>query len=451
VSGLSRRSFLAGAGAGAAAAALARPGVARAAPAFDGTIRVLGLGYDLIDQVRKPAEQELGLTIVNVAKDSATIQRLVRQEPGEFDILSCFQLDIAQFWEYRNLQPVNIGRVTRWKDVTPLYPLGRANPLNTRSRYGQGDAAFRRLYVDPDRSDRWPNAPRVSRAVQGELVQWVDEKTGKRVGAEPRFATGVPSCFNFDSFGYNHDIVPKRPVELSWAELLNKRWGGRVGLNNQEPRIGLQDMANTVQAAGLMRFRDLGDPTRKEIDRLVKLLLTYRKQFYGVWVQFGEPSDWMRAGKVVLCTMYAPDIARLRALKFPIRQSAPREGYRAFGGLMSISAQVTDPAKLDACYAFFNWWHSGFAGSVLLSEGYYCAVQATSRRFMSRGAYAYWVDGKPADRTYPGPFGDPSVQQGNTRDGGSFLRRASRISSWISTPREYDYFLDRWQVFISTF
>jgi putative spermidine/putrescine transport system substrate-binding protein len=117
----------------------------------------------------------------------------------------------------------------------------------------------------------------------------------------------------------------------------------------------------------------------------------------------------MRAEQVVVCTMYAYDIASLGALGVPIRQAAPREGYRAFAGLLSVSAAVTNPVKLDACYAFLNWWHSGFAGSVLLRAGYYSAVQATSRRFMAPGEYAYWIEGKPADRAYPGPFGDNSA------------------------------------------
>src|SRR5262245_21504468 len=281
------------------------------------------------------------------------------------------------------------------------------------------------------------------------MVQWVDESTGRPVGTEPLFATGVPGLFNFDSFGYNASVVRKRPGELSWAELLNRRWRGRVVLNSEE-HVGLQDAGNAVQAAGLMRFRDLGDPTRREIDRLVKLLLAYRKrgQFYDVW-GFG-PSvhnviQWIREGDAVLAAIYAIQIASLAAVGFPIRQAAPREGYRAFAGLLSISGEATDPARLDACYAFLNWWHSGYAGAVNLRQGYYNAVQETSRRFMAPGEYAYWLEGRPADRNYPGPYGNTSVRRGQTRDGGSLAGRACRISSWNSTPREYDYLVERWQ------
>ena len=430
------------------------PSARAASRAFDGTIRVLGLGYDLLDPIRTRAQQDLGFQIVSRAEQHPhVIQHLVRQEPATFDVFSCFGQDMAEFWATGNLQPVQIARVQRWKAITPLYKLGKAQPGSARCTYGQGDAAFRRLYADPGRTGRWKSAPGVPAKVERVLVQWVDESTGKPVGPEPKFCTGVPGTFNFDSFGYNARVLGKRPEELSWKELLNPRWRGRVALNEFDPQAGLQDAANAVQAARLMKFGDLGDPTRKEIDTLVKLLLSYKKrgQFFNIWPQNGDPVEWMQAEKVVVCTMWASQIASLVALGAPIRQAAPREGYRAFAGLLTISREVRDQATLDACYRFLNWWHSGFAGAVLLRQGYYNAVQATSRQYMTRGEYAYWIEGKPADRTYKDPYGDPAVEVGRPRDGGSFATRACRISSWNSTPTQQNYFVGRWNEFISSF
>jgi putative spermidine/putrescine transport system substrate-binding protein len=157
----------------------------------------------------------------------------------------------------------------------------------------------------------------------------------------------------------------------------------------------------------------------------------------------------MRSGQVVIQSMFANLIASLAALGFPVRQTAPPEGYRAFAGMLSISSEVTDPARLGACYDFLNWWYSGFAGSVLLREGYYNPVQATSRRFMAPGEYAYWVDGKPADRNYRGPFGDVSVRKSRVRDGGAYTSRACRISVWNTHAREYVQ--KRWNEFELSF
>src|SRR5262245_46660394 len=78
---LTRRDFLVGAGAAAGALA-AGAGRAVAAPAkFDGTIRFLGIGYELLEPIRKRAERDLGLRIVHAAVSPPELLRTVRQRP----------------------------------------------------------------------------------------------------------------------------------------------------------------------------------------------------------------------------------------------------------------------------------------------------------------------------------------------------------------------------------
>jgi putative spermidine/putrescine transport system substrate-binding protein len=191
--------------------------------------------------------------------------------------------------------------------------------------------------------------------------------------------------------------------------------------------------------------------TGRDIDALVKVLLAYKKRrhFFGVWSDSYDGSDWMTHGQVVIESMFAESIARVRAGGHPVRQAAPPEGYRAFGDLFSISSAVKDRAKLQACYDFINWWQSGFAASVLIKEGYYNAVQATSRRFLPAGEYAYWVEGQPAHGNYTGPYGDRSVRKGQVRDGGALARRACRIAVW--TTRASGYVQKRWNDFVLSF
>jgi putative spermidine/putrescine transport system substrate-binding protein len=149
--------------------------------------------------------------------------------------------------------------------------------------------------------------------------------------------------------------------------------------------------------------------------------------------------------------MWASSISPLAALGFPVRQAAPHEGYRAWSSIFSISSAVTHPAKLRACYDFVNWWHSGYAGSMMLRFGYFNAVEGTARAFMGRNEYAYWVEGAAAARDFVGPFGDKVVRKGQVRDGGPFSRRACRIASWNSWPREATHLERRWQEFASMF
>ena len=142
----------------------------------------------------------------------------------------------------------------------------------------------------------------------------------------------------------------------------------------------------------------------------------------------------------VFVGMFAGQVAALAALGFPIRQAAPRQGYRAFAGLLSISAEVTDPAKLDACYDFLNWWHSGYGGAVLLRQGYYTGVQATSRRFMAPGEYGYWMEGEPGStprtegRTATPPSGRGGCgTAGHSRHGPAGSRAGTRSGLRTST------------------
>jgi putative spermidine/putrescine transport system substrate-binding protein len=453
VSGLTRRDLLAQAAVGAGVLGLEARSSSAAVPA-DRTLRIATIGIDIgsIPSITSRAQQEIGVKILPEVSFGEEMNRWVRQQPAAFDIFEGYGFWLDPDWGSRHLQPIEISQVDRWREISPLLKLGKLRPGDPRCTYGQGDAAFRKLYLDPARSGRWKSAVGTPRALDGLLVEWVDERTGLPVGPEPRFCTGVPGYFNFDSFGYNARVIRKQPEDLSWAELLNRRWQGRVAIPD-DPFISFQDTANAARAAGLVRIRDVGDPSRAEIDALFKLLFALRRgrHFYGVWPDYQTATEWMRSHHVVIESMWASSISPLAALGFPVRQAAPREGYRAWASIFSISTAVAHPAKLRACYDFLNWWHSGYAGSVMLRFGYFNAVAETARAFMGRNEYAYWVDGKPADRDYPGPYGDKVVRRGHLRDGGPFTRRACRIASWNSWPAEATLLQRRWYEFVSTF
>src|SRR5213078_1527668 len=114
-----------------------------------------------------------------------------------------------------------------------------------RCTYGQGDAPFRRLYVD--RSGRYPRPEGLLPGVEG-IVQWIDERTGQphRGLPEPRHVLAVPGYFNMDSIGYNARVIDRPPERVSWAELLNARWKGRVALFDGA-QIAFQDAGTAAE------------------------------------------------------------------------------------------------------------------------------------------------------------------------------------------------------------
>ena len=178
---LTRRDLL-GRGAAAAGALLlsGTPKARAASGTFDGTIRIATLGTDIPASVQSRAEKELGLRIFVEYRTnpSYTMNRLVRQEPAAFDILAGYSYLVSPEWPSGNLKPVEIARISRWNEISPLFKLGKLRPGDPRCTYGQGDAAFRRLYLDPERSGRWRNPAGTRPELEGLVVQWADEKTG---------------------------------------------------------------------------------------------------------------------------------------------------------------------------------------------------------------------------------------------------------------------------------
>ncbi len=255
MTGLTRRDFLAGAAT--AAGALAVGGRAAAAPAtFDGTLRVLGLSagqaaYDLPEPILKQAEHDLGfpdrqhcgVSLRHPAPCSSGarhVRRLLLLRPGHGRILGDRQPPAradrqAAALEGASRRSTRSGRRCR---AAPAARTARATPrfagsTSTRIVPAAGGARRACRRVSPSFSSSGSTS-----------------RPANAVGPEPKFLTGSPGTFNFDSFGYNAKVLGKRPEQLSWAELLNSRWRRRVALNGFDPQGSLQDTANAVQAAG---------------------------------------------------------------------------------------------------------------------------------------------------------------------------------------------------------
>ena len=194
-----------------------------------------------------------------------------------------------------------------------------------------------------------------------------------------------------------------------------------------------------AKALGLMDFANLGDPTKEEIDGLLAILLDLQKtngHIRAFWrSEFTESVELMASGEsVVIESMYQP------AASGPFcRRSDSRCGTHCRRRAHAVSPEASShlgkhqriPATLQACYDFINWWYSGFPGAVMMRQSFfYYAVQETSRAFVEPGEYAYWIEGAPADRDYPGPFGDVSIHKGDVREGASLAQQACRVAVW---------------------
>jgi len=418
---LGRRDFLK-IGGGAvlgAAATLAFPAIIRARDSRP-TIRVVGTHVTLQEKIRQKAEQDLGINIEFYPGGSAEVLLKAATDPSSFDLYEQWSNSMNVLWQAGTIQPIQISRLKYWHEINNLTKTGRISP---NAGIGLGDAPHKLLYIQPDGS------------------------LGSNPGGEISF---LPYVHNTDSFGYNSAVIPEGiPYETeSWGWLLDERYRGKVALVN-EPTIGLFDAALAMQARGMMDFKDMGNMSRSEVDELFKILIDYKRRghFRGVWSSVPDSVELMKSGEVVIQSMFSPGVSALRGMGIPCVYAAPKEGYRAWHGVMCLSSHSSGERE-EAAYAFMNWWLSGWPGAFIARQGYYISNPERSRAHMSTAEWDYWYDGKPASEALRGTDGNISVRQGEVRSGGSYINRFEHVAIWNTVMDSYEYTLPKWNEFL---
>ncbi len=414
----SRRDFLRLAASG--TAALCAPRVL-AKSARRPTLRVLGTHVTLQEPIRRKAEADLGISIEFQPRGSAAVIQQASTRPETFDIYEQWSNSINVLWQAKAIQAIDRSRIERWDQINDLTKTGR---LTDYASLGAGDAPYKLLYVQGDRT----------------------------LGSQP--APGIsflPYVHNVDAFGYDTRHIPKGRAyeDESWGWLLDSAHAGRVALVN-EPTIGLFDAALAAQARGLMTFGDIGAMTRGEIDELFEILLDYklRGHFTGFWNSVPESVEFMRSGRAVIESMFSPGASALNGLGVPAAYAAPREGYRAWHGVMCLSSAVDEETE-EAAYRFMNWWLSGWAGAFIARQGYYISIPELAREHLSPEEWAYWYEGEKAKVAIKGTDGRVIASPGAVRNGGSYFERLSNVAVWNTVMDTYEYTLDRWGELLS--
>jgi putative spermidine/putrescine transport system substrate-binding protein len=145
--------------------------------------------------------------------------------------------------------------------------------------------------------------------------------------------------------------------------------------------------------------------------------------------------------------MFSPGVSALNGRGIPVTYAAPKEGYRAWHGVMCLSA-TTQGAQKEAAYQYMNWWLSGWPGAFIARQGYYISNPERSRPLLSEDEWGYWYAGKEAKGDLKGTDGNISVRAGDVRTGGSYEKRFSNVAVWNTVMDTYEYSLPRWHEFI---
>jgi putative spermidine/putrescine transport system substrate-binding protein len=384
------------------------------------TIRVLGTHVTLQEELRKKAIEDLGINIVFEPGGSAEVLHKASTRPETFDLYEQWSNSINVLWQAGAIQPIETSRIRYWDDVNELTKTGK---LTDNAWIGAGDSPHKILWVQNDGSlNTYPT---------------------KRISF-------LPYVHNADSIGYNSSVIPEgKPYETeSWGWLLNDSYKGKVAIVNA-PTIGIFDLALAVKAKGYMTFQDIGNLTRAELDELFKILLEYKKQkhFRGVWSSVPQSVEFMEKDGVIVESMFSPGVASLNGKGIPCIYAAPKEGYRAWHGVMCLSSKTQGAIK-DAAYEFMNWWLSGWAGAFIARQGYYISTPHLSRPYLSDDEWNYWYKGKATVSNLKNTKGEFSVKSGSVRRGGSYEERFSNIAVWNTVMDTYEYSLLKWREFL---
>ena len=466
---MSRRDLLVKGGVGAAALSGVGALAGRAAAATEATtLRVISLGVEWPQGAQAQAEKDLGLKFnVQLMSTNAQVQKSITA-PNSFDLGGLYNYQMFPIWPTGNFQPVDRNKIATWNDFYPIFTKGKVLVNSKSCTPGQGDAPFRVTFLDTaGASGGIGKSTGLPLTKEGpptnQIVQWWDESsnTAYHGKPQPRWILGPAAHFNMDSMGYNGDVIKKAPTQVRWAELLNNKWKGRVALLN-DPGIAMQDGGNAAKALGIFNPKDMGNMTKPEIDKLIKILITYKKKghFRAFWSTFNESVNLMASKEVVIESMWSPAVALLVAQGVPVRYAKPPEGMRGWCSCQAIPKHVTG-ATLDATYKYLNWMYDGFLGALIMRQGYYVANGKTLLGWInSKGStgkppftaaeYDFWYNGKAAPRDLPGITGHVGdIKKGQTRDGGSFLVRSCKYSSWNSFFAANTYQVKRFNDFLS--
>jgi putative spermidine/putrescine transport system substrate-binding protein len=387
----------------------------------DVTLRFIGTGVSQINEIRDKAQTDLGFKLDMRALSTEENNQIAITQPGQYDVFDGEFFSLPLVVPSGNLQAIDVSKITDFDKIVTIFTTNKFD--GARVETSQGTSPYKVMYLA--------------------------DQDAKEFAPEPtNWATLIPFQYNADTLGYRPDLVG-RNIE-SWGELFNAEFKGKTSILDI-PSIGIMDAAMVVEALGLMTFGDKGNMTKEEIDKITGILMEQKKagQFRAFWKTFDESVNLMASGEVVLQSMWSPAVTAVKAKGIQCVYAPLKEGYRAWGGGIGLSKNLSGIA-LDAAYEYINWMLEGWVGAFLGRQGYYSAVPENAKKYMSPAEWDFWYEGKPAAEDMIDPFGKKLEPKGAVRDGGSFKERMGNVVVWNSTMKEQVYLVQKWNEFIAS-
>ena len=418
---VSRRSMLKGTGSLALLGSQAIGGFPAVHAQAPKVLRYLGTAVNQSADIAKKVKEDIGITIEYIPVTTDDVTRRVITQPNSYDVVDTEYFSLKKLVPSGNLLAMDGKKIKNFDKITPVFSKGE---LPSGKKIGdQGTAPKKVMFLEGQNSTKFAKSP----------TQW---------------ATLIPTVYNADTLGIRPDLI-NRPIG-NWKELLNPEFKGKAAILNI-PSIGIMDAAMVVESTGEYKYPDKGNMTKPEIDRTMKVLTEAKKagQFRAFWKDFNESVNLMASGETVIQSMWSPAVTAVKSKGIACIYQPLAEGYRAWAAGFALSKGIKGTAKADLAYEFINWFLDGWAGAYLNRQGYYSAVLETAKASMEPYEWAFWMEGKPAEKDIKAPDGTLLEKAGAKRDGGSFDERMGSVACWNAVMDENDYMVKKWNEFIA--
>jgi putative spermidine/putrescine transport system substrate-binding protein len=419
---ISRRSLIGGAGAvTVAAGARAVTGFPTVHAQEPKVLRYLGTAVNQSPDIARKVKEDTGIAIEYIPVTTDDVTRRVITQPNSFDVVDTEYFSLKKLVPSGNLLAMDGSKIKNFDKITPVFTKGA---LPSGKMIGdQGTAPKKVMFLEGENSTKFATQP----------TQW---------------ATLIPTVYNADTLGIRPDLI-KRPIN-NWKELVNPEFKGKASILNI-PSIGIMDAAMVIESLGEYKYPDKGNMTKEEIDRTMKVLTEAKKagQFRAFWKDFNESVNLMASGETVIQSMWSPAVTAVKSKGIPCVYQPLAEGYRAWAAGFALSKSIKATKKADLAYEFVNWFLDGWAGAYLNRQGYYSAVLDTAKAKMEPYEWAFWMEGKPAEKDIKAPDGTQLEKAGAVRDGGSYEDRMGAVACWNAVMDENDYMVKKWNEFIA--
>ena len=375
------------------------------------------MSYSTLPDIARQASQDLGFKVEMSVVDHPGLTNRMVNDPASIDIAD------MEIWQTKVAVPqgvtqaVEIAKIKNWGDLTPLYTEG---VFAGKEVSRQGDLPFEFMYRDAKDSTTFASRQdRLGDLLPGRLQR--------------RYAW--------------HPSRPGRSADQVWADLISPDFKGKTAIQNI-PTIGIMDAIMAMEAAGVVKYGDKGNPTQEELSQTIAKLIELKKagHFRALWNTFDESVNLMAAGEVVIQSMWSPAVTAVQTQGVKCTYQPLKEGYRGWGNGLALLSHL-EGLKLDAAYAYLEWYNSGWVGGFIAKQGYYSANPKTAMAALTENERGFFYEGKAATADITSPTGEKTNSAGDVRDGGSYEERFSKVGVWNNLMDEAEFLFAKWNEF----